>query len=366
MQNLKNILRNKKLMYTMLGAIGGIIVLIIIVMVIINILNKKTSYGEMENQLISATTKYLSEHNEMYPTEENDMITIDGSTLENGKYIKEINKLVKDTCEATVEVYFKNNDYQYKPFLICNKYETKMLHDKILEDNPVVTSGNGLYDLNEMLVFRGDSVKNYFKFNNLIWRIVKMSTDGTIYLILENVKDASNEVWDDRYNTVEESNKGINDYNVSRAAVSLDRIIETKFSNLKSYLVPMDICIAKRSEAESNNTGSTECSYLLEEQKLISLLPLYDYINASTDSKCATAADRGCANYNYLLNKAGKWWTLTADGAKGTKVYGINYSGVISSDYANSKKYLRYMIALDGTNIFESGNGTLEKPYVVK
>lgn len=366
MQNLKYLLGDKKFMAKVIGGVAALIFLIVIIMVVVGIVNKKTTYSEMETNLITAAQKYMKEHTEMYPTEDNPVFSLDGSTLVTEKYIKDFNKALKDNCSATIEVHFKNNDYQYKPILSCEKYETTELFDKILADNPITTTGNGLYDMNEMVVFRGDDVKNYFRFNSLIWRIVKMDPDGAIYLILENPKDAQNDVWDDRYNTSEESNRGINDYDVSRAIDILDKTFESKFTSLKSYLLPMDICVGKRSEEEKNNDGSIECANQLETQKLISLLPLSDFINASTDKSCTSAADRGCANYNYLKNKTGKWWTLTADSSRGTKVYGVNYTGIIAADYANSKKYLRYVIALDGTNIYESGNGTLENPYVVK
>lgn len=369
MNKLKEILSNKKLVFGILGGTIGFIILIIVIMLIIQLVNRKMSYSALEDQLISATESYMKDHKEYYPTSEMPKFVLDANTLVTEEYIKkDISKLVKDNCTAEIEVIYENNAYHVKPFLTCDNYETQLFYDKILADNAVVNSGNGLYDMNEMLVFRGDQTNNYVQFHNLLWRIVKMDpTDSTIYLILENLKDAPLAIWDNRYNTTEESNHGINDFSVSVVSDTLDNIYRTTFADDdRSVMVPMNICIGKRSEAENVNDGSVECSNTMLEQKFVTLLPLYDYINASTDHQCDNATKRACANYNYLVNKTGKWWTLTADGSKGTKVFGINYAGVISSDYTDSKKYIRYVIAIDGSNIYSQGNGTIDSPYVMK
>lgn len=368
MNRLKDILSNRRLLIKIGGIIAGVILFIFLLVFIIKVINRKITYAALEDQLITATANYLKDHPEYYPTASSPSFTIAGETLVNEKYMKkELNKLVKDNCSAEIQVLYKNESYQVKPFLTCDKYETREFYDKVLADSPVTEDGSGLYDLNEKLVFRGDQPNNYVKFNNVLWRIVKMDpADSTIYLIIENLKDVKLDIWDNRYNTTEESRHGINDYNVSVIADTLSRVYQENFSNLKSYLVPMDVCIGKRSETEERNDGSVECSNIMMEKQYIALLPLYEYISASTDYQCKSAADRACANYNYLVNKVGKWWTITGDGSRITKVYGINYSGVITSDFADTKKYIRFVIAIDGTMLYREGNGTASNPYVFK
>lgn len=368
MNKLKQIFGNKKLLITIGGSVIGIIVLILLIVTLIKFLNRKITYAALEDQLSTATQKYLNDHPEYFPTMESPSFTLTSDTLVNEKYIKkEIGKLVKDTCSAEVEVLYKNDSYQIKPALHCTKYETQLLFDQVLLDNPVVTDASGLYDVNEKLVFRGLQNNNYIEFNKKLWRIVKMDpTDSTIYITLENLKDAPMDVWDNNYNTTEESRHGINNYDMSVVYQTLSNIYLNEFSNVKSAMVPMDMCVGKRSEAESVNDSSIECSNVMQEKKYIGLLPLYDYINASLDYQCRSASSRACANYNYLVNKVGKWWTLTADGSRGTKVYGVNYTGAITSDFADSKKYIRYVVAIDGTLIYSKGNGTQENPYVFK
>ena len=366
MYQIKDLFQNKRILIKIGVAIISVIVLIFAVVFVIKLMNRKISYTSLEDQLVNATSNYLKAHPEYYPTKESPTFTIAAETLVNEKYIKkEIGKLVKDTCSAQVEVHYQNDAYQVKPMVSCTKYESLLLYDKVLLDNPVVTDGNGLYDLNEMLVFRGDKPTNYIKYHNFVWRIVKMDpTDSSIYLILDNLKDTSLDIWDNRYNSTEESKHGINDYSVSIISDTLTTFYQESFTgNDKSSLLPIDVCIGKRSDAETVKDGSVECSNIMSDKKYISLLPLYDYLNASTDYQCRTTTDRGCANYNYLVNKTGKWWTLTADGSRGTKVYGINYTGAVVSDYADSKKYVRFVVKIDGNLIYRSGNGTSDNPY---
>lgn len=369
LETMKAVLQNKKLVGIVIGSIVFVIIIIAFIFYIIQTINKKVTYAELEDQLIAATENYMKSHPELLPTKEKAFYTVSDTLLVEEKYIKkEIGKLVKDNCSAEIEVQLNNGAYHIKPLVTCDNYKTALFYDKVLIDYPVTNDGNGLYDLNDMIVFRGDRVNNYVNFHNTTWRIVKMNpADATIYLILENLKSAPNDVWDNRYNTTEESKHGINNYSTSIALETLENIYNTQFTNLeKALMVPMSVCIGKRSKTESINDGSIECSNILNKPQYISLLPLYDYLNASTDYQCRESESRACSNYNYLVNKAGKWWTLTADGSRGNKVYSVNYTGVISSDYADAKKYNRFVIAVDGTSIYRKGNGTQNDPYVFK
>ena len=367
MNKFRNFMANKKLVYSIIGGIVGFLILILIIFLVIHFIGKKITYSELENQLYFATEKYLQDNDIYYPTEEYPETMISVSDLVSGKYIKDINKLVKDNCSAEISILYQNEGIVIRPMLTCDKYQSSSFYDKILADNPVTDQGNGLFDLYEMLVFRGDKVNNYVKFHNKMFRIVKMNpVDNTIYLILDNVKEAPNNIWDNRYNTTEESRHGINDYKVSVISSTLKEIEDSEFNNAKARMVGIDQCIGKRSYTENVNDGSVECSYTLEDKAFVSLLSINDYINASTDHRCSTVEDMACGNYNYLVHKNGKWWTLTADGTKGTKVYSINYNGNIVSDYADSKKFIRYMIAVDGNNLFQEGNGTATNPYMMK
>ena len=63
------------------------------------------------------------------------------------------------------------------------------------------TTGNGLYDLNGEKVYRGETVNNYVKLDNALFRIVKIIANNQILLIADDVLDSSSLPYDDRYNS---------------------------------------------------------------------------------------------------------------------------------------------------------------------
>lgn len=367
MDHVKAVLKNKKLVYLGGGAIIGIVLILFLVISLILNFGRAKSYQEIERQLVLAAEKYLQENPFDGPTDSQPQITLPSSLLVDHKFLKALDKLRKDNCSAEVMVQDKNGEYLITPFLNCDHYESITIFDQIVKSNPLVNSYDGLYSLNEEFVFRGDKVNNYLLFHNILWRIVKLDPEKkTVSLILEDFKKTKNDIWDNRYNTLEESKNGINDFEVSMIRDSLSNIYTTNFKDVQSSLMPMNVCIGKRSPQETDKTGATECSYFLDTNLYVSLLPLYDFMNASLDSRCLSSLDRACTNYNYLVNSSGKWWTLTADGSKGTKVYGISNAGVINSEHAVSKKYIRYTILLDGDSLlYQKGDGSKTSPYEI-
>ena len=129
---------------------------------------------------------------------------VDATTLSSDDYklMKPLSKLKKNvSCTGKVVVQKVNNKYIYTPYLdCCNSYKTEELYKSIKNKNKVVTSGNGLYEMNGEYVFRGDTVNYYVKLSKWLIRIVKITSDNKILLIPE-YKDYYSDVWDDRYNS---------------------------------------------------------------------------------------------------------------------------------------------------------------------
>ena len=53
---------------------------------------------------------------------------------------------------------------------------------KIVNDDDIVTSGDGLYSRGGAYYFRGEYVNNYVKMDNSLWRIVKVTSDDNVVL----------------------------------------------------------------------------------------------------------------------------------------------------------------------------------------
>ena len=173
------------------------------------------------------------------------------------------------------------------------------------------------------------------------------------------------DVWDDRYNTELKLARGINSYNISIVFNNLSKFYNKYLSKYQSYLNPISLCAGKRNEADMNKGGKAECNNLVL-NSYIGLLPVYDYLNASLSDLCIGTLSPECQNYNYLNNNKDSWWTITANSKNSYEVYYVNYNGIVSSDYAGSKKFYRFILNLNSDILYKSGNGTLEDPYIIR
>ena len=278
-------------------------------------------------------------------------------------YLKDENT----SCEGEVTVTNINGNYRYTSILDCgeNSYQTKKLLDYINDYVTPVTSGNGLYELNNELVYRGDDVDNYIKLGDITYRIVKY-TDGKPVIIYTGKEYSS--VWDDRYNIEREDTSGINDYKVSRIKEYLNNLYDgsTFLSKENKLLVTQhDLAIGKRSNADNDKTGSLEKSEIIEGE-YVGLLPLNDYLNASLDANCTQTDSRSCFNYNYLSKYKYNWWTMTANSKSTYKTYRINGSGSANATMTNGNGYVRPVLYLASDTIYVLGNGSKNNPFIVR
>lgn len=364
-----NNLAKKRLLIITIGIVG-LITLITLILLIYNAIFGKTTYQDIENKVIKAAKKYYSENEALLPKSENEVVTVTDSTLTSANHLKSMIELTKDlkgvTCNATVIIRYVGNEYRYTPILDCgSSYSTKTLASYIKENEKVVYTGEGLYELNGELVYRGENLNNYVNFSNKIWRIVKIE-DGQVMLILSDKYQKA--VWDDRFNVDRNRSDGINDYRVSRIHEYLsdayqDEKLLNKYS--RTLLMKHPLYIGKRYETDIYNDGSIEKQQYLEDQ-YIGLLPLYDYINASIDNNCTSASTTSCTNYNYLNHVDNSWWTLTADASNTYKVYKISNDGSIESSRSSSNAQIRPVVYLAADVLYVDGTGTIDNPYIIK
>ena len=218
----------------------------------------------------------------------------------------------------------------YVPNISCTDgYSSTRLADHLISQDKIVSSGNGLYATYDYYTYRGDNVDNYIIFNNQLWRIVKINSDGSIKIIetdkaiksKKGSKEYKNsrrpsEVWDNRYNVDKNYTSGFNDYVHddinSRIKDYLEDVYINEYSDeTKGYIVKQDLCIGKRSLTDNINDGSIECSNILNDQ-YVGLLQLNEYINASLDPSCVSAESVTCSNYNYIAAMKSTFWSITA------------------------------------------------------
>lgn len=352
--------------------IGSMFIVLIFVIILggallYNKLFYNVSYSEVEKILKESAVEYLKEYDEKLPQNINDSITIPESTLVSANKMKSLDELLKDdsnSCTAEVIVTNINGNYRYNPILDCGQdYKNIKFINHIKDTVPTTTNKDGLYNLNNELVYRGELVNNYLILSNKTYRIVKFTNDQAILILTDSLESV---VWDDRYNIEKNRNIGINNYDVSRIKETLDTLYNdnTLLNEEDKLLVTKhNIKVGKRSKTDTSKNGNTENSTTIDNQYL-SLLPLYDYLNASTDTNCTSTFAESCKNYNYLTNFNFSWWLATANSENSYQVYKAGDTIMLSN--ASTKAYLRPVVYLAKDAIYVSGDGSQENPYKVR
>ena len=349
-----------------------IILLFIIGAIIYNKFFYKKSYKEIESIMLTASQKYYEKNKDELPQSKGEIKTVTEDELVKGKYMKKIDEYLKDKtkkCSGKVNVTNINDKYRYIPILDCGEdYKVKLLSEQIKENEQIVTTGAGLYELNNELVFRGERINNNVTFARRNWKIVKITDNKVILILGEQIKNESNVVWDNRYNEEKKSNIGKNDYEISRIKESLEDLYNsnTLFTEEEKLLITTNnLYIGKRAMTDEDKTGMTEKQKILENQ-YIGRLSAYDYLNASIDENCKSIVTNSCNNYNYLTTYDSNWWLLTANKENTYEIYKIETTNTISSLRANTPAKKRPVIALAEDVLYESGNGSIETPYIIK
>lgn len=353
----------KKQIIIGLAAFLALIIIIIIIIVLVNVF-KKYDYTSLEQLLVKTTEEYIDDHPEILPTMANPQSIVDTSSLVEGKYLKDLSKISKDnTCSAEIKINWNEDNYYIIPKLSCNSYTTPSLTEHILENETIVDNetDSGLYDINNHYTYRGEYVNNYLNFMGYSWRIIKFDTEKIYFILADTLNNKMTYVYDDRYNESISSNRGYNTFETSRIYSSLMDIYNNDLKNHHKYLLTMDACTHTRSEGDIDKSGAIECTSIL--QTPISLLSVYDYMNASIDQRCINSASRNCSNYNYLASTTNRWWLMNGTNENTYEVYASNQSGILNLESANAKKALRMVLAIPSDLIYKSGDGTSSNPY---
>ena len=362
----------KKLMKVMLIVLGFLVFLLIVILIISVVSNGNKSYEEIEKELKNAAIEYYKVQSGLLPREEGETVTVKAKNLADAGFMKPLSELRKnESCSGRVEVTKIKDNIVYTPYLDCgDNYTTKELYKAILEQG-IVTTGAGLYDMNGEKVYRGDDVNNYVSLDKQVFRIVKVTSDNKILLILNEIDSTMSSYYDDRYNPIKQFNSGFNDYKISRIYTYLDNLyngkgeIQLLSNNDKAKLTPFNLCIGKRTPTEIVNNNTVECSDVLENQ-MIGLLTVSDYINASLDTNCKATTDKSCQNYNYLELKNIDWWLVTGNSLNNYESYIVKMSGYIDETTTSSYKKIRPVIMLNNNVMIKSGDGSVSNPFILK
>ena len=189
------------------------------------------------------------------------------------------------------------------------------------EDGLISSSGNYIY--------KGDVKNNYLRYNNMLWRIVRINQDNSIDIILDDYMNIL--PWNSKISTFAESDiyKYLNNDFIK--LLDEDLLNKTSFCTDKIDDLTKITC-------EGQNTDS-----------YVKLLDVANFLNSVNNGK------------TYLVNKDEIMWL--ADYSN-DKIWHTNGYNVSQSD-VNSFYEIRPMVRLKSTTLYKEGDGSKEKPYVV-
>lgn len=353
--------------------VGGVILLLVILFGVVPLFlgGRVFEYDEIEEKMVDAAEAYYKKKDQYLPKNpgETDEVTVE--QLVKDGYMKSIATLLKKketSCTGKVTVSNSNNNYYYGPYLECGEdYTSNLLSKKITSSDYLVTSGDGLYNIGNEYVFRGEKVNNRIEFANKDWVILKVLANGNIR-VMEDEKKHNSFKWDDRYNSELKRDYGINNYSVSRMKEALNGLYNDPdyFSDTdKAMLVTHDLCTGKRNPRDTSRDGSPECS-TREPNQTIGLIQVNEFVTASLDANCKIASDPQCGNYNFLshLNNIYSYWTITPSTSNTAKVFLVNY-GLINESNASNRIVTAPVIILTKDVRIKSGTGTITDPYTI-
>ena len=356
----------------MLGyIIGGFVAFIILLFLISSCTNRKYTFEKLEDRMLKIAKEMYKNNEKELPSQDKDTKTITLKKMISEGKIEEVSKLFKRDdlkCNGTVTITNNNGYYNYSPYLSCGKeYETKYLKDKIIED-ALVEKGVGLQEDKDTYIMKGEVDNNYVKFNDNLYRIIRINSDGTIKLM--ETKGLNQKVWDDRFNPDNNNNSGINEFEYnslnSRIRDTLHEYYEDESAwpkETKNYIVSQTLCIGKRSKNDITKDGSTECSKVMENE-MFGLPAVYEFLQASLDSNCSFTTDGNCRNYNWMSNTKQATWTLTANVENSTTAFLL--SGLPKINSCSSMSTILVTFNLTDKAIYVKGDGTQTKPYEFK
>lgn len=205
-----------------------------------------------------------------------------------------------------------------------------LLGNSITTNSSIVTSGEGLYRVSGAYIYKGSNVNNYILFNNNLWRITKINTDGSLEIVTDNYVNAMK--W----------NNEIKDYKDSDVRKYLNEVFLKTLN--KEFLTNVSYC-----EDKVNDIASITCDSNNTED-YVRLLGINEFLNSVVDGKTfITSAEE----YIWLYNNGDEmvWHT------NGTNV---------STSEAASGNLVKALVHIKNSAVLKSGTGTKEDPYVIE
>ena len=217
----------------------------------------------------------------------------------------------------------------YNPKIDSSDGSVLLAKDIVGKSEFATDNEDGLFSSSGNYIYKGDVNNNYLKYNNMLWRIVRINADNSLDIILDD------------YITLLPWNSKITSFTES----DIYKYLNNDFLNLldKDMLNMTSFCTDKISDltkitCENQNSDS-----------YVKLLDVANFLNSINNSK------------SYLVSNDEIMW-LADYGEE--KIWHTNGANVSQSE-VKSFYEIRPVVRLKNTTLYSEGDGTKEKPYVV-
>lgn len=278
------------------------------------------------------------------------------------------------TMKLNISIEEKNEEYFAD--ILLNNNEIKQ-ESKTTIGEEIAVEDEGLIEANDeygtYYYFRGKSENNYVSFANFIWRIVKINSDGSVKLILNDYTDTTANIYEGNASLSLEEKMNITN---NAMYTSLNTWYQEHLKEYENHLISNKYCVDS-SVFETNDTTTFYLGYnrLFNDHSVsyqclgttytskIGLLSSDEVILAG-----ATSTLNNTEYYLYVPGKVVSWWTLTPSTSDSENItfLEVDQNGkLVSLSNGNYFKGMRPTIHLIRKTIV-SGTGTSTDPYTIK
>lgn len=187
----------------------------------------------------------------------------------------------------------------------------------------------GLFTSSGNYIYKGKVDNNYLKYNNMLWRIVRINVDNTMDIILDDYINML--AWNSEVVTFKESD--IYNYLNNEFLNNID----------KDMLVKTSFCTDKVDDLSKINCENKDSD------SYVRLLDLTGFLNSVKNKK------------SYLVNEDEIFWL--SDYSE-EKIWHVNGSNASLSD-SDSFYEVKPVVRLKNTITYTKGDGTKSNPYIV-
>ena len=349
-------------------------------------------------------------------------------------------ELATNTCGGILSgnTYTISNITGNKTCTISFKPNLPTLYEKILADNPTrrtrttftaftenttgtlftATEKIGTNPEKEVYYYAGNTTKNWVKFGNFYWRIIRTNADGSIKLLYAGTSPdtTSGYIWTSKFNSTSNDPMYVgymygtsgtldsNRTNANNSAIKIyiDNWYNNNLSSYSKYISTEAVYCNDRELAPGSTYNTSDTTfYYAPYGRLVTNKPTYNCTNnkdafSGNNSEAKLTYPIGLMTADeivyaggkfgtsltspyawYYLNSAGGsitgstfWWLMSPNRKEGSKslvcdVSGSGDPGYLANDFVDEGGAVRPAVSLKTCTLWTSGNGAPETPYEI-